>query len=435
MNLALKDVGYNKLKFLSSMFGVSLLIMVAMALGGIIRGVILDSATIVEATGADLWVVQAYGSHPPEGTLGPFVESSRLPQSIYHAIETMPGVAEASPLATGWEHVTVMPHPSRLMKFMYKNALLNTSSMVKPGWMTMQRNVRFLVIGYEPGKIGGPPTIVAGRGIAASHYEIVVDRSTGFNLGEHLRIATFDYEVVGLTEHMVSFTADPIVYATLLDAQRMIFGLDPNLLRNMRPEIEQAFSDAAGAQPRPSGPVASTAPASIENTLFINAIAVKLRPGVAPDEVAERIKRWQHLQVYTASEAVNLQLMGSNRLILFQLSLLRDILVVITGIVIGLIIYTFTLDKLHEIAMLKLLGAPGRVIYQMILQEALFMGLVGTIVGSALEKLIEPYFPRRVLATPGDILQMLVAIGAVTMLASVIAVRRAMHVDPRSVLS
>jgi len=38
-------------------------------------------------------------------------------------------------------------------------------------------------------------------------------------------------------------------------------------------------------------------------------------------------------------------------------------------------------------------------------------------------------------ATPGDILQMLIAIGFVTMLASVIAVRRAMHVDPRSVLS
>ena len=70
MNLALKDVSYNKVKFLSSMFGVSLLIMVAMALGGIIRGVILDSATIIEATGADLWVVQAYGSHPAEGTLG-----------------------------------------------------------------------------------------------------------------------------------------------------------------------------------------------------------------------------------------------------------------------------------------------------------------------------------------------------------------------------
>jgi putative ABC transport system permease protein len=127
--------------------------------------------------------------------------------------------------------------------------------------------------------------------------------------------------------------------------------------------------------------------------------------------------------------------MGSNRLILFQLSVFRDILVLIAGVVIGLIIYTFTLDKLHEIAVLKLLGAQGRVIYQMILQEALFMGIVGTLVGSALELLIEPYFPRRVMATYGDIAQMLMAMTVVAVLASVLAIRRAMRVDPRSVLS
>lgn len=434
MNLAIKDVSYYRIKFFSFTFGVSLLIMVAVAIGGIIRGVILDSATIIEATGADLWVVQAYGAHPQKGTLGPFVESSRLPQYIYHAIEAMPGVAEASPIATAWGHVDVMPHPTRLMKFMYMNALVNTTTMVKPGWMTMQRNVRFIVIGYQSGKIGGPPVIVAGRGIEASHYEIVADVSTGFNLGQRLRIGNFDYVVVGLTKHMVSFTADPVVYARLLDAQRIIFELDPNLLRNVRLNVAQGFTDLAVNQPLLAGAVAGKAAASVENTLFINAIAVKLHPGVSTKEIAARITRWQHLQVYTPSEAINLQLMGSNRLILFQLSLFRDILVVITGIVIGLIIYTFTLDKLHEIAMLKLLGARGRVIYQMILQEALFMGLVGTLIGSGLEKLIEPYFPRRVEATYGDIAQMLLVIAVVTMFASVIAVRRAMRVDPRSVL-
>jgi len=434
VNLALRDISYHRFKFFSSTFGVSLLIMVVMAIGGIIRGVILDSATIINETGADLWVVQAYGAHPQGGTLGPFVETSRLPQQVYHAIEAIPGVAQASPLATAWKHVEVMPHPTRLMKFMYINALLNTATMVKPGWMAMPKLQRFIVIGYQRGKIGGPPTIVAGRGIQASHYEIVADVKTGFQLGQRLRLGNFDYTVVGLTKNMVGFTADPVIYTTLVDAQNILFQQDPNLLRSQRVPIAQPFTQLAATQPRLAAPLAAEAVATATNTRFINAIAVKLVPGTSAQQVAQQITRWQHLQVYTAPQAVNLQLMGSNRLILFQLALFRDILVLIAGIVIGLITYTFTLDKLHDIAMLKLLGAPSGVVYRVILQEALFMGIVGTLVGSALELLIEPYFPRRVVATYGDIAQMLVAMVIVVVLASVLAVRRAMRVDPRSVL-
>ncbi|MDA8252487.1 MAG: ABC transporter permease [Rhodospirillales bacterium] len=435
MNLAVRDVRYYRFKFFSSTIGVSLLIMVVVAIGGIIRGVISDSSTIIEATGADIWVVQAYGAHPQDGTLGPFVETSRLPEEVYHAIVAMPGVAEASPLAMAWEHVQRMPRPTPLAKFMYINALLNTATMVKPGWMTMPHTQRFIVIGYELGRIGGPPTIVAGRGIEASHYEIVADAGTGFSVGERLRLGNFDYTVVGLTRNMVGFTADPVIYTTLPDAQNIIFQLDPNLLRSQQPVAAQSFADLAATQPRLAGPLAAKAADAVADTLFVDAIAVRLHPGVSATEIAQRITRWQHLAAYTAPQQVNLQLMGSNRLILFQLALFRDILVLIAGVVIGLIIYTFTLDKLHEIAMLKLLGARGRVIYQMILQEALFMGIVGTLIGSALELLIEPYFPRRVIATYGDIGQMLVAMVVVAVLASVLAVRRAMRVDPRSVLS
>jgi len=434
MNLAIRDVSYHRFKFFSSTIGVSLLIMVVMTIGGIIRGVILDSATIVEKTGADLWVVQAYGAHPQGGTLGPFVEISRLPEQVYHGIGAIPGVAQASPLAIAWEHVKVMPQPTPLMKFMYMNTLFNTATMVKPGWLAMPMVQRFVVIGYQLGKIGGPPVIVAGHGIDASHYQIVADVKTGFHVGQRVRLGNFDYTVVGLTKNVDAFTADPVIYATLSDAQNIIFQQDPNLLRSQLPRIMQRFSNLATTDPDLRGPLANTAAAVTENTALINAIAVKLLPGASAQEVAERITRWQHLQVYTPAQEINLQLMGSNRLILMQLALFRDILVLIAGVVVGLIIYNFTLDKLHDIAMLKLLGAKGRVIYQMIFQEALFMGVIGTLIGSVLELLSEPYYPRRVVATAGDIVQMLVVMSVITILASVLAVRRAMRVDPRAVI-
>lgn len=427
MNLAIKDVRYHLLRFISSTFGVSLLIMVVITIGGIIRGVILDSASIIEATGGDLWAVQ-------KNRLGPFVEISLSPEYYWHAIENMPGVAEAAPIVTAWEHVERMPNPTRLMKFMYINTLLGTATMVQPGWMAMPHDQRFVVIGYELGRLGGPPVIVAGRNIEASHYEIVADLKTGFTLGERVRLGNFTYTVVGLTKNMVGFTADPVIYATMLDAENIIFQADPNLFRNERPYAQARFADLAAQNPRLGEPLDQRSAALAGNTLFANAIVVKLRPGASPEGVAQRIARWQHLDVYTAARSVNMQLMGSNRLILFQLSLFRDILILIAGVIIGLIIYTFTLEKLHDIAVLKIIGTPDRAIYLTILQQAIFMGVVGTIVGGALELASEPYFPRRVVATYGDIAQMLVAMIVVAVLASILAVRRATTVDPRSVL-
>lgn len=427
MNLAFKDIRYNRLKFFSSTLGVGLLLMVMLTIGGIIRGIILDSATIIEKTGADLWVVE-------KGTLGPFVEISRIPEDYYHAIQELHGVAEASPLVMAWEHVTRPMTPTLLMKFMYLNTVLGTKTMVEPGWLDMPMDQRFVVVGYKPGHIGGPPIIISGRGIEASHYEIVADVKTGLHVGERLRLGNFDYTVVGLTVNMVGFTADPVIYASLNDAQDILFQRDPDLLRNERARVESRVLGAATGAPRLAAPLSERARALAENVRFLNAVAVKLQPGVSPGEVADTIKRWKHLEVYSAARQVNLQLMGSNRLILLQLSVFRLILLVISGVIIGLIVYTLTLDKIKEIAVLKLLGMQGWRIYRMILEQALLMGVLGTLIGALLEFASEPYFPRRVEATWGDVVQMLATIIIVATLASLLAIRRAMKVDARMVL-
>lgn len=427
MNLAIKDIRYHLLRFVSSTVGVGLLLMIVLTIGGIVRGIILDSSTIVQETGADLWVVQ-------RGWLGPFVEISRFPEEDYHAIQDMHGVAEASPIVMAWDHVPRPMHRTPLMMFLYRNMVIGTRTMVEPGWVKMPMEARFVVIGYEPGHIGGPPMLAAGRGITASHYEIVADMKTGFQLGEHIRIGEFDYTVVGLTKNMVGYTADPVIYASLNDAQNMLFEPDPDLLRALRrhtaTELERSVPGTATAQEAITH-AASRVP---EDLHMINAVAVKLAPGVSAEEVANEIARGKHLEVYTSARQINMQLMGSNRLILLQLSLFRLILLLIAGVIIGLITYTFTLDKLREIAVLKLLGTPTSRIYGMILQQALLMGIAGTLLGAVLEFLSEPYFPRRVEATRGDVLQMVIVVAVISVVASLVAIRRAIKVDARSVL-
>jgi hypothetical protein len=117
--------------------------------------------------------------------------------------QSMHGVAEASPLVMAWDHVEHPMPPGGLMLFMYRNARFGTQTMVEPHWIDMARELRFLLIGYSPAHIGGPPMIVAGRAIEASHYELVADTKTGLKPGEVIRLRGFDYTVVGLTRNMV----------------------------------------------------------------------------------------------------------------------------------------------------------------------------------------------------------------------------------------
>ena len=53
-----------------------------------------------------------------------------------------------------------------------------------------------------------------------------------------------------------------------------------------------------------------------------------------------------------------------------QLGMFMVILAIVSTAIIGLIIYTMTLGKIKEIAVLKLIGAKNKVIAGMILQEA-----------------------------------------------------------------
>ena len=83
-----------------------------------------------------------------------------------------------------------------------------------------------------------------------------------------------------------------------------------------------------------------------------------------------------------------------------QIGLFLGILLTVSAEVIALIIYTMTMERLKQIATLKLIGAPDRVIIGLIAQQALALGMVGPAPGLALILTVKDYFPRRVLREP-----------------------------------
>ena len=117
-----------------------------------------------------------------------------------------------------------------------------------------------------------------------------------------------------------------------------------------------------------------------------------------------------------------------------QIGLFTAILLVVSAVIIALILYTMTMDKIREIATLKLIGAPDRTIIGLILQQALAMGLIGFGLGALLITAIKDYFPRRVVLQPEDGLALATAVILVCIVASGLGVRLALKVDPATAL-
>ena len=97
--------------------------------------------------------------------------------------------------------------------------------------------------------------------------------------------------------------------------------------------------------------------------------------------MAEPIRRWKHLQVFTRAgmeEILVAKLIATSAK---QIGMFLVILAIVSAAIVAFIIYTMTLGKIREIAVLKLIGTRNLTIASMILQQALGLGLIGFVVG------------------------------------------------------
>ena len=394
ISLAGRDILHHWAKYVFTGVGLGLLIGVTLSMAGIYRGMVDDAQVLLRSSGADIWAVQ-------QETLGPYAEPSNLRDDAYRAILGMPGVAEAS-------NVTYL------------------TMQIRQG----ERDVRVMAVGFEPGRPGEPPFLVAGRRIARSHYEVVADVRTGFRLGERVRIRRHEYEVVGLTRRMVSSSGDPMVFLPLKDAQEAQFLKDNDAIVN-----ERARTAANPALNRPGVPgLLDAILASQTASRSVNAVLVRVASGHEAEQVAENIRRWKHLEAYTRAQMEEILVAKLIETSARQIATFLVILAIVSAAIVSFIIYTMTLGKLRELAVLKLIGTPNRTIAAMILQQSLGLGLIGFVIGKTVATLWAPYFPKYVLLLPGDAVRGLAATIVVCAIASLLAIRVALKVDPATAI-
>ena len=167
---------------------------------------------------------------------------------------------------------------------------------------------------------------------------------------------------------------------------------------------------------------------------IVNTVVARVSPNVSPATVAEAVRRWKHLSALTQDEQETILSRSVIERARRQIGLFTSLLLTVSTVIIALIIYTLTIDKMREIATLKLIGAPDRTIIGLIVQQALAMGAIGFAFGTTLIVSIKDYFPRRVLLQSEDALALGIVVLIVCVLASGLGVRAALKVDPAAAL-
>jgi putative ABC transport system permease protein len=394
ISLAGRDILHSWGKFVLTGMGLGLLIGVTLTMAGVYRGMVDDAKVLLTNSGADIWVVQ-------KDTQGPYAEASSIRDDAYRGILGLPGVAQAASVT----------------------------------YLTMQvshgdADERTMVVGFEPGQPGEPAYLVAGRRLLQGHFEAIADVKTGFRLGERIRIRRHDYEVVGLTRRMVSSGGDPMVFIPLKDAQEAQFLKDNDAIIS-----DRARTAANPALNRPGVPGlldAVNAAQTINHS--VNAVLVRVAGGTPAESVAQDIRRWKHLQALTREQMEEILIAKLIATSAKQIGMFLVILTIVSAAIVAFIIYTMTLGKIREIAVLKLIGTRNRTIAGMILQQALGLGLIGFVVGKISATIWAPAFPKYVLLEPADAVRGFVIVMVVCALASTLAIRAALKVDPAAAI-
>ena len=378
INLAKREIEHTLGKFLVTSFGVGMLLGIVLIMIGVYRGMVIDAQVLLDDIGADLWIVQ-------QDTLGPFAEASRLHEDLKNTIKAQKGVSVA-------EGIT------------FQNIQIPTENKL----------VRAMVVGFDPFgefKVINPNRIIEGRTLLSDHYEMVATDKIGLKLGQKVPLGKDIYTVVGITHGSVSSGGDPLVYVSLKDAQKLQFLYSSSRIRNDRKR---------GAK--------------VESSHMVNAVIAKVADGYIPKEVAKEIKRWKHKSVYTQDEEREVLTKNLIKMASKQIGMFTVILVVVSTIIIALIIYTMTLEKIKEISIMKLIGLPNSMIIKMIVQETLLMGILAFVAANIFAHSIYTKFPKRVVLEYPDAVILFFVVIIASILASIVGVKKVISADPREAI-
>lgn len=198
------------------------------------------------------------------------------------------------------------------------------------------------MVGYDPELGGGPWKLVAGRAPRAKK-EIVFDRVLAerhrLKLGDQVEVMGQDFTIVGLSSGTTSWMTS-FFFVRKQDAE--------NLLLN---------------------------PGATSFLLLTTSENADL------SKILARLNGFSDVNAFTKSQ------MAANDLKLFAkvfsapLKLMVGIAFLVGTMIVGLIIYTATVERQREYGVIKAIGGKNRFLYRIVLTQALFASIAGSLLG------------------------------------------------------
>ena len=198
------------------------------------------------------------------------------------------------------------------------------------------------MIGYEPDQGGGPWEIIEGRE-PRSKREMVFDRVLAerhnYRIGDQIEVMGRDLTIVGLSNGTNSWMTS-------------YFFVRKDAAENML-----------------------LSPGATSFLLLTNS------EGADPAAVIQRLNK------ISGTNALSKEQMAANDLNLFArvfsapLKLMVGIAFLVGTMIVGLIIYTATIERQREYGVIKAIGAKNRFLYQIVITQALFASIAGAALG------------------------------------------------------
>lgn len=287
------------------------------------HGAMNGASVVIDHSNADLWIV-------PRGVQN-FDFAEVILEHHQYLVQSVPGVVRVEPLTVGF---ALWQLPSGGLESIEILGFDLNGDMLKP-WNVKEGDVADLKINRNVFIDAGDLKKLRVDGVGAT-TEIFLVRDYGMTAN-----------IVGLTEHVKSFIASPIIITSRKNATAYC------------QQKEGAF----------------------------NYLLVKLEPGVDPQEVKLAIRKLdERIEAYTKEEfSKKTQVYWDQATGLGMALFAAAFMGVLIGVgTVGMILYMSTIDHLPQFATLKALGVPNRRVILLVTLQALIVGIFGYCIGATM---------------------------------------------------
>jgi len=321
--------------------------------------------------------ITAYLDHTP----GSIVVAQEDVVNLLGATSLLPeGIQQRSESIRGVDHV--LPILSQFV-------ILDLHEKKQPAYM----------IGYEPKEGGGPWELVAGRE-PRKKWEIVFDRVLAdrhnLTLGDQIEVLEKDFTLVGLSNGTSSWMTS-FFFIRKEDAEELL--LSPSA------------------------------------TSFL---LLTTSQGADLDRILRRINNFSDVNALTKREMAANDVKFLARVFSAPIQLMVAIAFLVGTMIVGLIIYTATVERQREYGVIKAIGARNLVLYRVVLTQALFASVSGALLGILLANglarwimVVRPQF--LVVIESADIQQALVAGLGMALISAIFPTRVVAGLEPAEV--